>query len=201
MGCGCSHDTANVRRKRIGNDLRFNWTILDGESPYDLEGKDLTLTVRSPFGVMPYGDLQVSGNVISFTLYGKDQKVNGLYTAILQENAGEIGMKTVDITDIVMLVPHTRDEGGEDRCSHLSVETIDLTSQIVAGVPGPQGPAGPQGPVGPQGLPGAQGERGPQGGVVWPDLYVDNDLWLHIAEPESQLADRMSFSNGYLIID
>lgn len=141
MGCGC-HDNENVRRKRIGNDLRFNWTILDGESPYDLEGKDLTLAVRSPFGVMPYGDLQIEGNVISFTLYGKDQKVNGLYTAILQENAGEIGMKTVDITDIVMLVPHTRDEGGEDRCSHLSVETIDLTSQMTTTVPGPKGDTG-----------------------------------------------------------
>jgi len=138
MGCGC-HDNENVRRKRIGNDLRFNWTILDGETPYDLEGKDLTLAVRSPFGAMPYGDLQIEGNVISFTLYGKDQKVNGLYTAILQENAGEIGMKTVDITDIVMLVPHTKDEGGEDRCSHLSIETIDLTSQMTAGIPGPKG--------------------------------------------------------------
>lgn len=52
-----------------------------------------------------------------------------------------------------------------------------------------KGEEGPEGPV------------GPQGGVIWPTLYVDSDLWLHIVEPEHQLSDRLTFEDGYLIIN
>lgn len=48
---------------------------------------------------------------------------------------------------------------------------------------------------------GEQGPIGPQGGIIWPTLYVDSDLWLHIVEPEHQLSDRLSFEDGYLIIN
>lgn len=141
MGCGCNNNfNQNVRSKRIGNDIRFNWTIKDGDGePYILEGKDIALAVKSPLGPMPFGDMEIAGNVISFTLYGKDQKAHGLYTAVLVENPGKEGMKTVDITDIINLVGHTSQEGGEDRCSHLSTETVDLESELIAGVPGPRG--------------------------------------------------------------
>ena len=119
-----------MKKKRIGNDIMFSWTIVDGSGqPYDLEGKDLTLTLSSALGcdsvISPY---YVSGNVISWVFYGKDQKTLGKYIAKLVENNGAVGMKTVDIVDAVYLVPHTYQEGGEDRCSHLSTETIDLNS-------------------------------------------------------------------------
>ena len=126
--------------KRLGNDIRFFWSINDGEGqPYNLEDRALTLTLFSPIGQVPYGDLQVEGNVIAFTLFGKDQTAHGKYYAVLSENAGEVGMKTVDITDVVNLVPRSFMEKGEDRCSHLTAETINLESSVTVGVPGPRG--------------------------------------------------------------
>lgn len=47
---------------------------------------------------------------------------------------------------------------------------------------------------------GEPGPVGPQGGVIWPTMYVDTDLWLHIVEPEHQLSDRLVFENGWLIV-
>ena len=126
--------------KRLGNDIRFFWAINDGEGqPYNLEDRALTLTLFSPIGQVPYGDLQVERNVIAFTLFGKDQTAHGKYYAVLSENAGEVGMKTVDITDVVNLVPRSFMEKGENRCSHLTAETVNLESSVTVGVPGPRG--------------------------------------------------------------
>ena len=126
--------------KRLGNDIRFFWSINDGEGqPYNLEDRALTLTLFSPIGQVPYGDLQVERNVIAFTLFGKDQTAHGKYYAVLSENAGEVGMKTVDITDVVNLVPRSFMEKGENRCSHLTAETVNLESSVTVGVPGPRG--------------------------------------------------------------
>lgn len=126
--------------KRLGNDIRFFWSINDGEGqPYNLEDRALTLTLFGPIGQVPYGDLQVESNVIAFTFFGKDQTAHGKYYAVLSENAGEVGMKTVDITDVVNLVPRSFMEKGENRCSHLTAETVNLESSVTVGVPGPRG--------------------------------------------------------------
>ena len=130
-----------MKKKRIGNDLRFNWSISDGDgSPFSVEEKDLTLVVREIHGPpVPVADISFEGNVVFFSFLGKDQKKCGKYMAILIENAGKALMKTVDTIDIVELVPHTAQEAGEANCSHLSVETIDLESSIIVGIPGPRG--------------------------------------------------------------
>ena len=47
---------------------------------------------------------------------------------------------------------------------------------------------------------GPVGPMGPQGGVIWPSMYVDTDLWLHIVEPEHQLSDRLVFEDGWLTV-
>lgn len=127
-------------RKRRGNDIRVEWAIFDGEgNGYDLEDKDIILTVKSSLCRVPYGDLTIDGNVISFTVFGKDQKELGRYTAILVENNGVAGMKTVDIVDAFYLVPHTHMESGGDSCSHLNTYTVNLTSEVISGIPGPRG--------------------------------------------------------------
>ena len=127
-------------KKKLGNDIRFAWHISDDNGqPFNLEEKDLTLTILGPVGQVPYGDKQIEGNTISFTFYGKDQTAHGQYAVILSENAGAEEMKTVDFVDAVELVEHTIQEGGEDNCSHLTVETVNLESTITVGVPGPRG--------------------------------------------------------------
>lgn len=129
-----------MKKKKLGNDIRFAWHIIDDNGhPFNLEEKDLTLTILGPVGQVPYGDKQIEGNTISFTFYGKDQTAHGKYAVILSENAGAEDMKTVDFVDAVELVEHTIQEGGQDNCSHLTTETVNLESAITVGVPGPRG--------------------------------------------------------------
>lgn len=130
-----------MRRKKIGNTLRFNWSITDGEgTPFNVEEKDLTLIVKGPGNIpVQVGDVSFENNIVSFTFFGPDQKVCGKYTAILIENNGKDLMKSVDVINIVELVPHTFQEGGESSCSSLTIDTVDLSSSLVAGIPGPRG--------------------------------------------------------------
>lgn len=129
-----------MKKKMKGNDLRFNWRIKDDEGhPYSVEEKDLTLVLRGPYGTVPVGDVNFEENVVSFTFFGKDQKAFGIYTATLIENAGRELMKTVDFVGAVELVPHTIQEGGASDSSQFSIETVDLESTIVVGIPGPRG--------------------------------------------------------------
>ena len=50
---------------------------------------------------------------------------------------------------------------------------------------------GPEGPEGPRGLTGA---------VLWPEIYVDSDLHLHIVEPYPALSERLYIQNGKLYL-
>ena len=63
-----------------------------------------------------------------------------------------------------------------------------------------KGAKGDQGETGPQGEKGEKGDMGPQGGAVWPDIYVDNNMWIHFVESDHQLSDRVEFENGYIKI-
>ena len=134
-----------MKKKRIGNDIAFAWTIVDKEGyPYSLEGRDLTLTLSSALGcnsiISPFTIGGDNMNVVMWTFYGKDQKTLGKYTATLVENLGDIGMKTVDKIDAIYLVAHTYQEGGEDSCSHLTTETVELESIIETAAKGDPGP-------------------------------------------------------------
>lgn len=132
-----------MKNIRKGNDIHFIWTILNGAGEaYNLEGKDFDLYLEDLLGQhLPVSRLTVTGNVLDFFFLGKDQEIYGKYTLILVENDGHEGMHTVDKVDAVNLVEHTIQEGGEDHCSHLQTETIELTSQTEIGMAGPPGPA------------------------------------------------------------
>lgn len=120
-----------MKKIRLGNDIQFNWSLLNSEGePYNLEGADLRITYTTFRGVTEVTDFSVSGNVVSWTFKGKDQKVLGDYIVTLQQNAGEDNMLTVDKCDAFRLVARSCDAGGETSCSHLQIETIDITSTL-----------------------------------------------------------------------
>lgn len=121
-----------MKKIRIGNDIRISWSITnknDG-SPYNLEGKNLKLY----FGTYGVNEVQteftVSANVISWTFYGKDQKKPGDYHLTLVENQGDKGMVTVDACNPFGLVPTSCMVGGESSCGNVSIETVEIQSEI-----------------------------------------------------------------------
>ena len=116
---------------RQGNDLKVAWSILkqDGE-PFRLEGKDVSLYLKSMFGRKELNDFVVTGNIIQWTFYGKDQTNTGKYSLILVVNEGEKGMITTDTCDFVNLVSCScKLQGGED-APNVETESIDLTSTL-----------------------------------------------------------------------
>lgn len=120
-----------MKKIRLGNDIQFNWSLFNSEGdPYNIEGANLRITYTSFRGVTEVTDFSVSGNVVSWTFKGKDQKILGDYIITLQKNAGEDGMITIDKCSAFRLVARSCDTGGEDTCSHLKVETVDITSTL-----------------------------------------------------------------------
>ena len=73
----------------------------------------------------------------------------------------------------------------------LAFDAICSIAEKIKGEKGDKGDKGNKGDTGEQGLPG---------GIAWPELYVDGDLWLHIVEPDNQLSARLDYDNGWLIV-
>lgn len=69
-----------IKLIRIGKDISLRWSILTDGAAIPLQGRDLTLEMKSPIGkviILPY---RVDGNVITITYYGYEQTVVGEYS-------------------------------------------------------------------------------------------------------------------------
>ncbi len=127
-----------VRKKRIGNDLVVRWRIKNkptGEA-YDLEGRNLRLTMTCSEMVIIVDDYAINGNTIEYSFLGRKQKYTGLYVLTLVEERGREGLLTLDTKEAFQLVPHSWQENEESDDGALGIETIDLVSEINGGVPG-----------------------------------------------------------------
>ena len=120
-----------MKNIRIGNDLNVAWSIVNKQTnePLSLEGRDIHLYLRTPFGRQSITDFSTHDNVVSWTFYGKDQKYTGKYSLELVINENEEGMATTDVCDFVNLVAHSCDVGGSDEGS-VQVESVELLSSI-----------------------------------------------------------------------
>lgn len=84
-------------RIRIGNDISLSWTVSDHDGlAYNIEGLDIRLWLVNANSRVEIKDFSVSGNVISWMFYGKDQKWLGDYDAVLSQNYKDTGMVTID---------------------------------------------------------------------------------------------------------
>lgn len=73
-----------MKKIRLGNDIQFNWSLLNSEGePYNIEGADLRITYTTFRGVTEVTNFSVSGNVVSWIFRGKDQKILGDYIVTL----------------------------------------------------------------------------------------------------------------------
>jgi hypothetical protein len=115
---------------RIGKDIHLKWTILtDGES-IPLQGRKLTLELKSPSGKRTPLYFTIKDNTLLFTWYGTEQKRVGDYILTLWENKGMVGQSAVDLVPALTLVEYSTQE--DDSISgDIQSETLDLgTSSI-----------------------------------------------------------------------
>lgn len=114
-----------MKHIRIGKDISLRWAITTDGASIPLEGRDLTLELKSPIGkviILPY---RIEGNVLAMTYYGYEQSVVGEYSLTLWENKGKPGQNVVDAIRAFKLVrtsPEEEDFTGGD----LQVESVDL---------------------------------------------------------------------------
>lgn len=120
-----------MKRIRIHNDIDFQWSIFDGAgNPYELEGLDLRLWMRSATLEIEVKTFTIEHNIIRWTFWGKDQSREGVYDVILCQNCGNLGMLTLDECDAIMLVSHTCQSGDDGIPSSIHAESVDLVSNV-----------------------------------------------------------------------
>ena len=124
-----------MKRIRKGKDISVRWPILTNGEPESLDGRDLTLFVKSQYNVAKQVEFTTEDNIVLFTFYGTEQQMLGGYQLTLWENYCKQGQTAVDCCDAFELVSCTCKEGGED--SGLTTETVDLdASSIEVGIGG-----------------------------------------------------------------
>ena len=114
-----------MKHIRIGKDISLRWAITTDGAAISLQGRDLTLELKSPIGKVISIPYQIEGNVITMTYYGYEQTVVGEYSLTLWENKGKQGQNVVDAIRAFKLVrtsPEEEDFTGGD----LQVESVDL---------------------------------------------------------------------------
>ena len=114
---------------RIGNDIIVSWSIFAEGAPYSLEGKEVTLYLCSQFGKRRAEGYAITGNQITWTFFGKEQKHSGKYSLELVINEDAEGMITTDACDFVNLVDCSCKVGGADDAG-VQTESIALTSTL-----------------------------------------------------------------------
>ena len=114
-----------MKQIRIGKDISLRWEITTDGEAMPLEGRDLTVELKSPIGKVINMPFRVDGNVLIMTYYGYEQKYYGEYSITLWENRGKPGQNVVDAISAFKLVRTSQEEddfiGGD-----LQVECVDL---------------------------------------------------------------------------
>ena len=118
-----------MRDERIGNDISIAWGIKSGDSPFPLEGKNVTLYLHHPYGKQRVEGYRLEGNKVRWKFKGADQKYVGKHGLTLVINEGANGMITTDSCDFVNLVSCSCQVGGEDN-DGVQTEAIELTSTL-----------------------------------------------------------------------
>lgn len=123
------NDASQMRKIRKGKDISVRWPILTNGEPLSLDGRDLTLFIKSQYNVAKQLDFSTEDNVVVFTFAGTEQQMLGTYKLTLWENYGKQGQTAVDYCDAFTLVPCTceEDPGNEG----LTTKTVDLESSSI----------------------------------------------------------------------
>ena len=103
------------KRIRIGNDIPISWTLTTGGEAYDLTGKTFEVRMVNLGKVIAVASPAVTGNVLTWTFYGAEQRYLGPYDLLFVENPGAHEMVTFDVRAPFVLVAHSWETGGTTR--------------------------------------------------------------------------------------
>lgn len=117
------------KRIRIGNDIPISWTLTTGGEAYDLTGKTFEVRMVNLGKVIAVASPAVTGNVLTWTFYGADQRYLGPYDLLFVENPGAHEMVTFDVRAPFVLVAHSWETGGSDD-GGVETETVDVSSEL-----------------------------------------------------------------------
>ena len=121
-----------VKKVRIGKDIRIRWRITVNGAPAELEKMDLRLEVVDRFSRKYPLRCITEGSEVVATWEGKTQQHTGNHTATLWVNWGRDGQAVVDRCNFVELVPLSCMEAAGDA----SIADIVFTDNITIGVQG-----------------------------------------------------------------
>lgn len=117
-----------MKRIRIGKDISMRWEITTDGVAIPLEGRDLTIEIKSPAGIENNIPYRVEGNILIMTYYGYEQNRPGEYSITLWEKKGKPGQNVVDVIRAFELVRTSQEEndfvGGD-----LQIESVDLGTE------------------------------------------------------------------------
>lgn len=117
-----------MKRIRIGKDISMRWEITTDGVAIPLDGRDLTIEIKSPAGIENNIPYRVDGNILIMTYYGYEQKRPGEYSITLWEKKGKPGQNVVDVIRAFELVRTSQEEddfvGGD-----LQIESVDLGTE------------------------------------------------------------------------
>ena len=122
-----------MKNIRIGNDIKIVWALCDESGPISLLDKSVCVFLQNRYDKIHVENFEVSGNIISFTFFGKNQRVGGDYSLVAVLNAGKEQMNSVDVTPAFCLVEHSRFATPGNSVDNLDVETLELTSVVYLG--------------------------------------------------------------------
>ena len=117
-----------MKRIRIGKDFSMRWEITTDGVAIPLDGRDLTVEIKSPAGIKNNIPYRIDGNILIMTYYGYEQKRTGEYSITLWEKKGKPGQNVVDVIRAFELVRTSQEEndfvGGD-----LQIESVDLGTE------------------------------------------------------------------------
>lgn len=117
-----------MKRIRIGKDISMRWEITTDGVAIPLDGRDLTVEIKSPAGIENNIPYRIDGNILIMTYYGYEQKRTGEYSITLWEKKGKPGQNVVDVIRAFELVKTSQEEydfvGGD-----LQIESVDLGTE------------------------------------------------------------------------
>ena len=124
----------SISKLRIGKDITIKMSILTNGEPVGLDGRDISVVLKTPMCQEVKLDFTTEDNIIISKYEGTKQKYCGVYMLTVWENYGKTGQSALDFCNAFELVSNTCEE--VPTSEGLEIETITLEGDLSIGIQG-----------------------------------------------------------------